>query len=153
MVLDDGIPGLAVAREVAAAIGLARLIDTSTLGVEEPAVVAAADAGGFHLPEEQSRSAVAAAWLEQPDGAVERTEQHEILGQHPHRLRKVGHVGGTGHRMPVAPEQLARRRARRNLVEIGVGRAQRAAIRAAIDVHEPNVAFVLPPCPVSHFPP
>ena len=69
VVLDDRIPRLAVAVAVAAAVGLARLVEHEPVGLEQPSVVTAPDAVVLHLPVEQRRAAMAATRRQQPGRA------------------------------------------------------------------------------------
>ncbi len=61
----ERIPGLADFLALAPALGLARLIEAASLHVEEPAVIAAADAVILDPPVIERRAAMAAARIEQ----------------------------------------------------------------------------------------
>ena len=90
-----------------------------TLGVELPAVIAAADAVLLDLAIIERGAAVAAAGVQQADAAVLVAEQHQVLAQRANLLRRVGGVADEPDRMPVAAEQFAHRRAAHDRGELG----------------------------------
>src|SRR4029077_2410039 len=100
------IPGLAVPVAMQAVLGLARLVEAAALRVEEPAVVAAADADVFDPAEEERRAAVHAARVDKPGVATAIAEQDEVFTEDADRARKVSGFLGQRHRMPVPPEEL-----------------------------------------------
>src|SRR5262249_6567043 len=77
--LGDRIPGLAHATASEAAFRLARLVEAATLDVEQPAVIAAADAPLLDLAVIERGAAMAAARLPQARPALPVAEQNEVL--------------------------------------------------------------------------
>src|SRR5581483_8182461 len=103
------------------AIGLAGLLEAAPLGVELPAVIAAADTVLLDLAVIKGGAAVAAARVQEAGAAVPVAEQDQILAQDAHFSGDIGGVGGEPDRMPVAPQQLAHRRAAADRGELGPG--------------------------------
>ena len=128
------VPGLAVSVAVQAVVGLARLVEAVTLRVEEPAVVAAADADVFDPAEEERRAAVHAARVHEPRVAAAVAEQDEVFTEDADRAWKVSGFLGQRHGMPVPPEELTSRCARVHRREVVVDRSGGQAVRAAIAV-------------------
>src|SRR5262249_38660815 len=98
-----------------AAVRLARLLQAAAFNVEQPAMVAAADAALLDLAVVERRAAMAAARIDQarPAGAV--AEQDQLLAEHLDGARRGSGVGRHAHGMPVAAQQLAHRRAAADL--------------------------------------
>src|ERR1700726_3677156 len=92
-----------------AAVGLAGLFQATALGVELPAMVAAADAVFLDLAVIERGAAVAAARVEQAGAAMPVAEQDQVLAQRPDFSGDVGGVGRKPDRVPVAPEQFPHR--------------------------------------------
>ncbi len=99
--------------------------------VEQPAVIAAADAAFLDPAVEQGRSAVHAARVEQPGPARAVAEQDQLLVQDLHQPREARRLLRAGQGLPVAPEQLASQRARSAAHHVLVGPSCRTAIGAA----------------------
>ena len=125
------VPGLAHLVLELAAVGLAGLLEAMALGVELPAVVAAADAVFLDLAVIERGAAMAAARVQQADAAVLVAEQHQILAEHAHFSGDIGGVGDEPDRVPVAPEQFAHRRAAADRGQFGPGRGRLHGIAGA----------------------
>ena len=91
----DRIPGLAHLVLELAAVGLAGLLQAMALGVELPAVIAAADAVFLDLAVIERGAAVAAARMQQAGAAVPVAEQDQVLAE---RADFAGDIGGVGRR-------------------------------------------------------
>jgi hypothetical protein len=115
-------------------LGLARLVETDPLRVEEPAVIAAADAEVFHLAVEQRRAAVDAPWVDEARVAAAVAEQDQVFAEHPNRARKIRCLLGQRDRMPVAAQKLTARSARVHRREVVIDRSRRAAVGAAVAI-------------------
>src|SRR5882757_6034115 len=119
--LLDRIAGLAHALALRAGrVGLAGHLQAVAFDVEQPAVIAAADAALLDLAVVQSRAAMAAARIDQARSPLPVTEQDQLLAQHLHRPRHRTCIGAHAHRMPVAAQKLAHRRAATDLGQLGV---------------------------------
>jgi hypothetical protein len=125
------VPGLAHLVAGAAAFGLAGLLHAMALHVEQPAVVAAADAALFDLAVIQGRAAMRAVRVDQAGPAGLVAKQDQVLAQHPHLARRVAGVGRGADRVPVAPEQFAHRRAGADLGQLLAVARLRPAIGGA----------------------
>src|SRR5205823_787536 len=81
--------------------------------VIQPAVIGARDAALLDSAVEQRSASVGAVVLDEPDVPTLVLEEHQVLAQHADKLRRilVRQLLGDGDRMPVAPQQLTRRRA------------------------------------------
>jgi hypothetical protein len=112
------IPRLPHALALAAAIGLARLLETVALHVEEPAVIAAADAARLHPAVVQAGAAMRAAGDDEPGASFTVTEQHEVFAEDADGLRRCRGIGDEADGMPVAPHQFAHGRARAHVREL-----------------------------------
>ncbi|MET4846494.1 hypothetical protein ABIF62_006989 [Bradyrhizobium japonicum] len=88
-------------------------------GVELPAVIAAADAVFLDLAIVERGAAMAAARVQQAGAAMLVAEQHQILAERTHLLRRVGGVADQPDRMPVAAQQFSHRRAAHDRGELG----------------------------------
>ena len=126
--LLHGIPGLAyaLARQATAA-RFAGLLHAAALHVEQPAVVAAADAALLDLAVEQRGATVRAVRIDQARAAALVAEQDQILAQHTHLARCIRGIARQADRVPVAPQQLAHGRAgagRRRLLSAPGGRGR-----------------------------
>ena len=91
--LLHGVPGLAYLVLEQAALGLAGLFEAMALGVELPAVIAAADAVFLDLAVIERGAAMAAAGVQQADPGVLVAKQHQILAEH---AQFSGDIGGVG---------------------------------------------------------
>ena len=125
------VPGLADLVLEQAAFGLAGLLQAMALGVEFPAVVAAADAVFLDLAVVERGAAMAAAGVQQAGAAVPVAEQDQILAQHAHFSGDIGGVSGEADRVPVAPQQFAHRRAAGDRRQLGPGRGRLQGIGRA----------------------
>ena len=119
--LLDRIPGLAHLLAKQAAVRLAGLLKAMALRVEQPAVIAAADAALLDLAVIERRAAMAAARVDEPRSPGAIAKQDQVLAQRPDLLRCAGRVGREPDGMPVAPQQLAHRRAAADKHQIGFG--------------------------------
>jgi hypothetical protein len=90
---------------------LARLIKAAAFGIEEAAMIAAADPPGLDVTVVERGAPMGAVGIEQAHPSPTVTEQDEVLPQDAHRPGQVGQLSGEAHRLPEAAEQLARRRA------------------------------------------
>ena len=113
--LLHGVPGLAHAIALEAAFGLARLLEAMALGIEQPAVVAAANAAVLDAAVIERRAAVAAVRLHQPRPPAPVTEQDEVLAQHADGFRRRAGIGDEADRVPITPQQFAHRLAASDL--------------------------------------
>jgi len=144
--LLDRIPRLARGVTVLGArFGLARLLEAVALHVEQPAVVTAADAALVDAAIIETRAAVAAAGVHEarPPGAI--AEEDKVFAQDAHLARRRGGMPGQAHRMPVAAQQLAHRRAAPHFGELRVVGRGLHRIRGAL-VHRPVVHGRAIPC-------
>jgi hypothetical protein len=91
-----------------------------TFHVEQPAVIAAADAVLLDLAVIQSRAAVTAARINQPWSALSVAKENQILAHDLHRPWRVAGIGAHADGMPVATQQFAHRRAASHFGELGV---------------------------------
>ena len=97
---------------------LERLAQAAAGWSEQPAVVVAAQPALLDDAVREVRAAVRAVPVDQAVGAPTVLVQDEILAEEPDRLdRSVVQLGDGGDRHPVAPEQLAHRRAAPDLGE------------------------------------
>src|SRR6185295_1573518 len=94
-----------------AAVGLAGLLEAVAFHVEEPAVVAAADAAVLHPAVVERGPAMRAAGGHETGAPLSVAEEHQVLAQDAQRPRRVGGVADQADRVPVATQQLAHRRA------------------------------------------
>ena len=116
------VPGLAHLVLELAAVGLAGLFEAAALGVELPAVIAAADAVLLDLAIIERGAAVAAAGVEQAGAAMPVAEQDEILTERADFSGNIGGVARKADRVPIAPQQFPHRRAATDLGQFGPGR-------------------------------
>src|ERR1700733_14922169 len=150
--LFDGIPGLPRVLTMAAAIGLAWLVQTTSLRIEQPTVITAADAVGFDAAVIQTRTPMHTAGIEHPGAAVAVPEQHQLLAQNPHFHRQIAHRGGSRDRLPVAAHELTARGAGPHLDERFVEVRRWPAIGAAVAYRCDRSWFAhwtCPPSPIS----
>jgi len=91
--------------------GLARRLEKAAVHVEDPAVIAAADAALLENAVLERRAAVRAVQLEQADAARAIAEDDEVLAHDPDPPRHVAEVAREGHGLPEAAQVLAARRA------------------------------------------
>src|SRR6185312_5147744 len=101
--LFDRIPGLAHVVAMLAELGLARLLEAMSLGIEEPAVIAAADAALLDLAVIERGAAMSAARIEQPRPAAAVAEEDQILAEHADLLGPGGRLARESDRMPIPP--------------------------------------------------
>ena len=81
--------------------------------IELPTVIEAADALLLDRAAGQIGAAVRAMARDEPETAAEVFVERQVLAEEPHRLdRVVVELAGAGDRHPVAPQQIAHRRAR-----------------------------------------
>ena len=135
------IPRLANALALAATLRLAGLVEAMAFRIEQPAVVAAADAGGFDAAVIQRGAAVAAACVQQSGPARGVAEQDQVLAEGAHLARRGAGVGGKADRMPVAAQQLAHRRAAPDFGQFRVVGRRREHIRGALVVSLTGFGF------------
>ncbi len=109
-VFPTGIPGLPDAILVGAVGRLARLIETSAFDIEQPAVIAAANAALFGSAVVERRSAVAAMLVEEPGTTLAIAKQNQILAEHSNALRQLAERGQSDG-LPESPKELAASRA------------------------------------------
>jgi hypothetical protein len=117
VVLADRVPGLAHPVAVPAKVRLARLLQAAALSIEDPAVVAAADALILDPAIKERRPPVRAVRHDEPGLAALGAEEDEILTEDPQPLRRRGRVCGQRDRLPVPAQYLPVRRARPDLGE------------------------------------
>src|SRR6185437_13801570 len=122
------IPGLAHIVAVLAELGLARLLEAIPLRIEEPAVIAAADAALLDLAVIKRGAAMGAARIEQARPAATVAKEDQILAQHTDLLRPVGRFARERDRMPIATQELAHLGARTGLGVVAIDRPWLAAI-------------------------
>ena len=91
---------------------LARRLEDAAVHVEQPAVVAAADAALLADAVFERGLAVAAIEVKEPVAPGLVAEEDEILAHHPDPLRQIGNLGGDRDGMPEATQILAAGRAR-----------------------------------------
>ena len=90
-------------------IGLAGRLQDGAVDVEQPPVVAAADAALRHDPVLQRRPAVAAVLVQQAEPSREVPEQNQLLVEHPDEHGPLPDLLGHRHRQPEPPEVLPAR--------------------------------------------
>src|SRR6185312_9445772 len=125
------IPGLTDVILVLAAFRLTGLIETVAFHIEEPAVIAAADAFILDLAVIERRAAVRAAWIEQARPAFAIAEEDQILAEDADVLRHRSDFFGERDRMPIAAHEFAAGRARPDLGQFGIPGLLPAAIGVA----------------------
>ncbi len=105
-----------------AVVGLGRLLEAAPGAVEFPAVVGAADAFFVDPAVGERRAPVRAALRHQAVAPFFVLEQRQVFAQDSDRLDRtfIRQIAGHRDRMPVAAQQLARRRAGPDLGQIGV---------------------------------
>ena len=118
------IPGLPDLVLEQAALGLAGLFEAMAFGVEFPAVRAAADTVFLDLAVIERGAAMAAAGVQQADPGVLVAEKHQILAEHAHFSGDIGGVDDETDRVPIPPQQFARRRAAADRRQLGPGRGR-----------------------------
>ena len=89
---------------------LAGLVETISLHIIEPAVIAAADAIGLQTAIFQRRATVTAMRVEQTGAAAGIAKYHQILLEDLDALGQIAKLGGQRHRLPVASQQFPHRR-------------------------------------------
>ena len=131
--LLHGVPGLPPPAPGGAALGLAGLLQAMALHVEQPAVVAAADAALLHLAVIERGAPVRAVRMHQAGPAGPVAKQDQVLAQHPDLARRGGGIGGQPDGVPVAAQQLAHGLAGADFGQFGaVGGGRSAVGRAGI---------------------
>src|SRR6185369_8658727 len=120
--LLDRVPGLAHLVLEQAAVRFAGLLQAATLGVELPAVVAAADTIVFDLAIIKSGAAMAAARMQEPGAAAPVAKQDQVLAKDAHFSGDIGGVGLKPNRVPVAAQKLAHRRSPADRRQLDAGR-------------------------------
>src|SRR5207249_9764104 len=91
--------------------GLAGRLEDAAVHVEDPAVIAAADAALLEDAVLERGPAVGALQLQQAGAARAVAEDHEVLAHDPDAPRHVSEVAREGHRLPEPSQVLAARRA------------------------------------------
>ncbi len=131
--LDQRIPGLARAGR---RLGprLTGHLQHMAFRVEQPAVVAAADAALLDLAVEQGGAAVHAARIEQARTPRSVAEQDQLLVQDPDQPRQPARLLRTGERLPVTAQQLPAPGPRPAQHQVLVRRRPRPAIGAPCPV-------------------
>ncbi len=114
------IPGLAHAVALEAAFGLAGLFEAAPLHIEQPAVVAAADAALLDAGIVEGGPAVAATRPDQSGSACSIPEQDEIFPQDADCSRRCAGIRDEADRVPITPQQLSHGLAAINLGQRGV---------------------------------
>src|SRR5258705_10625170 len=89
------------------------------LGIELPAVIAAADAVLLDLAVVERGAAMAAAGVQQAGARMLVAEKHQVLAEYAHFSGDIGGVGNKSDRVPVAPQQLAHLRSAADRGHIG----------------------------------
>jgi hypothetical protein len=126
--LPNGIPGLAHLVLEQSALGLAGLLQAMALGVEFPAVIAAADAVILDLAVIERGAAMAAAGVQQADTAALVAKQDEIFAEDANFPGDIGGIGDQSDRVPIAAEQFAHRRAAPDRSQFGPRRGRSQGI-------------------------
>jgi hypothetical protein len=115
VVLAAGIPRLSNALLIGTLGRLAGLIEALACDVEQPTVITAADSFGLDPPVVEGSPSMAAADIEEAESPSSVTKEDEVLPQNSDGLRQakeLRELGSDSHRLPVAPEELSRRRSR-----------------------------------------
>ena len=107
--LLDRIPGLSDLVLEQTALRFAGLLEAVSLGVELPAVIAAAQAVVLNLAVIQRGAAVAAAGMEQPRASPFVAEQNQILAQRADLVRRLPGIGLQTDGMPEPTQQFPHR--------------------------------------------
>jgi hypothetical protein len=129
------VPGLTHTVAEAATLRFAGLLQAAAFDVEQPAVVAAADAALLDLAVVERGPAMRAARVHQPRPAGLVTEQDQVLAQDPHFARHLRGVRRQPDRVPVAAQQVAHRRGRTDLGQgREVSRSLAAEARANVEL-------------------
>jgi len=110
--LVRGIRALPYALAQATARGLARRLETTSVDVVRPAVVAATQAALEWNGEFERRAAMRAVQVEHADASAAIAEDHEVLAQDAHAARRTIQIARERHRLPEAPEVFAARSGR-----------------------------------------
>src|SRR5215469_14380093 len=129
--LLNGIPGLAIVRDLTYA-SLAGLLQTTSPSIEQPAMVAAADAALFDFAVEQTGSAMRAAGINQPISCLWSSKQNQVFAQNAHGQRQICYLLGGRNRMPVPPQHFAARGASADFHQFGVVRRLGQVISRAV---------------------
>jgi hypothetical protein len=91
---------------------LVRLRQACPVGAVKPAVVVAAQPAFLDIAVAEVGAAMPAMPVEQAISPAEISVKDKVLAQQPHRLGAgLGHFTGAGDRPPIAPQELAHRRA------------------------------------------
>src|SRR5579864_4244729 len=126
--LFEGIPRLAHAVAVTSALGLAGLVEAAALHVEQPAVIAAADAVLLAAPVIERGAAVAATRIKQSRSPRAVAEQDQVFAEYAERTRPQSGIGSKPDRVPIAAQPFAGGRAATDLGQRGVEAGLRQAV-------------------------
>src|SRR6516164_4593241 len=88
----------------------ARLFEAMSLRVEQPAVVAAANAALLNFAVVERRPAMAASAVQQTRSTPTVAKQYQILAERAYASRRIGGVLGQCNRVPVPAQELSHRR-------------------------------------------
>src|SRR5262249_45010241 len=100
--------------------------------VEQPAMVATANAAFLDLAVKQRRAAMHAARIDEARAAYAVAEQHEVLAENSYGAGQIGDLLGQRNWVPVAPQQFAHRLARPDLGPQRIRFVSRPAVSAAV---------------------
>src|SRR5689334_9170413 len=105
---------------------LERHLEAIALGVEEPAVIGAAQAVSFRNAVFEGHAAMRAAIVDEPIFAAFAAEERQIFAEDAHALHRLLRQLGLGaDRLPVAAQKLAHRRAGADMGETIILRLRR----------------------------
>jgi hypothetical protein len=128
-----GIPRLAHAVAEQAAFGFAGLLQAATFDVEQPAMIAAADAALLDLAVIERGAAMRAAGLYQSRAAGLVAKQDQVFPEHTDLAWRLRGMRAQSDGMPIAAQQVAHRRARTDLGQrLDVGRRRPAKAGANV---------------------
>src|SRR6185437_13558602 len=130
--LLDRIPGLPGIVAMTPALRFAGLLEAAAFGIEQPAVIAAADAALLDLAVVERGAAMGAARIKQPGTAFALAEEDQILAQGANGFGTRRRIAAEADRVPIAAEQRAHPGPGRRIREIAVDRARPPAIRRAL---------------------
>jgi hypothetical protein len=133
--LLNRVPGLPIRRLVATTVRLARLVSAGSISTERPPVVRATDAILFDAAVKEARAAMTASRFEQAWRSIEGSIQHEVFAEQPHLARDGRRLARQRHRLPIATQQFARRRAGASLKQFRVGNTHWPSVGASVIHH------------------
>ena len=132
LVLAHRIGALAQLADIGVVVRLGRGFEDAAVGVEQPAVVAAADAALLDAAELERGAAVRAVLLQEPDAPAEVAERDQILAQQAHGEGQVAEIVGMQERVPEAAQILAAGRAGADPHEAVVARRRHRLMVGAV---------------------